>query len=94
MADVRVTKVMALTIDDLLRLLPVLVAPNAQIKLAQNQIDLMPGLKIEIAQQQPSRIGSITMPRIQLDFCFNDWRQIEIDGFLAKFERVFHRGGG
>lgn len=93
MADVHETKIMALTIDDLLRLLPAVV-PGVQIQLAQNRIDLMPGLIIELNQRQPVRMGVILMPRLQLDFRFRDWQQTEIDEFISKFERVFQRGGG
>jgi hypothetical protein len=93
MADVKVTKIMALTIDDLLRLLPAVV-PGVEVQLVQNRIDLLPGLIIELDQSQPTRVGAIIMPQLQLDFCFHDWQQTEIEGFIIKFDRIFQRGGG
>ena len=42
MAEVRVTKVMALTVDDLLRLLPALEA-GVQFNSEHNRIEVMPG---------------------------------------------------
>ena len=93
MPEVRITKTMALKVDDLLRLIPAL-ANDIQIQLAQNKIELLPGLTLEIAQQQAAKIGSMFIPQLRLDFDFKDWQQAEIEGFLEKFGRVFQRGGG
>lgn len=93
MTDVKITKIMALTIDDLLRLLPAVV-PGVQVQLAKNRIDLLPGLIIELDQCQSVSLGAILIPQLKLNFCFYDWQKTEVEAFIFKFERAFQRGGG
>lgn len=51
-------------------------------------------IEISIQEKKDRKIGAISLPQLQIDFCFSDWRKSEIDGFMESFDRHFQRGGG
>lgn len=92
-SEVRVTKIMALTIEDLFRLLPVLTTED-EIQVIENRIVLESGLIIEFETLPPVEIGMMFMPRLKLEFRFDDWPANTIEEFIKRFNRTFQKGGG
>ncbi|RLW54715.1 MAG: hypothetical protein B6D76_06425 [gamma proteobacterium symbiont of Stewartia floridana] len=51
-------------------------------------------LEISLGQEQAVRMGSLTMPRTQVDFTFHSASPQQVADFFVRFELSFRRGGG
>lgn len=40
------------------------------------------------------RLGSVVLPRHQVELQFADYSEVEIETFMVRFHRAFQRGGG
>lgn len=52
------------------------------------------GWRIGLASLPKLEIGLIRLERHRVDFDFDGYSPKEIDGFMARFEMYFRRGGG
>ncbi len=90
-----ITKDMALTREDLLRLLPGAVdglpwrADADRIRIGEEV-----GVDLLIEALPPRRFGPVDIPRLRVGFAFRGWDEAERGAFLARFDRAFQRGGG
>ncbi|MBP2295137.1 hypothetical protein [Azospirillum rugosum] len=92
-----IVKDMALTRDDLLRLLPGAVdglpwrADADRIQIGESEGD---GVDLLVEPLPPRRFGPVEIPRLRVGFAFRGWDEAERCAFLARFDRAFQRGGG
>ena len=96
MAEICITKNMAMTQRDFLRLLP-LVFPSGLYQVYQDRVDFEePNRKlcIHFFSKDALKIGAIEMPQLQLDFVFSGYQPSETKSFFKRFNTVYHRGGG
>ncbi len=88
-------KDMALTREDLLRLLPGAVgelpwrAEGDRIVVGDEA-----GVELRVDPLPPRRFGPVDIPRLRVGFTFRGWEEAERRAFLARFDRAFQRGGG
>ena len=95
-ANLRFSKIMAMTPADLFRLLPALIKPDLY-SLGLNTININKegrSLRIEYHEQDVLEIGVIKIPRLQVDFRFSGYTTKEAASFIKQFDTVFRRGGG
>ncbi|WP_448204013.1 hypothetical protein [Azospirillum sp. sgz302134] len=91
-----ISKDMALTWDDLLRLLPGAVgalpwrADGDRVRIG----DEAGGVDLHVEPLPPRRFGPVAIPRLRVGFAFRGWDEAERTAFLARFDRAFQRGGG
>ncbi len=52
------------------------------------------GWRIGFAAMPQLRLGLIRLERHRVDFEFTGYSALEIEDFMARFERYFRRGGG
>ena len=96
MAEICITKNMAMTQRDFLRLLP-LVFPSGLYQVYQDRVDfedLNRKLCIRFFSMDTLKIGAIEMPQLQLNFVFSGYQPAETEFFIKRFNAVYHRGGG
>lgn len=88
-------KDMALTREDLLRLLPGAVG-GLPWRAEDNRIVVgnEAGVDLRIDPLPPRRFGPVDIPRLRVGFTFRGWDEAERSAFLARFDRAFQRGGG
>lgn len=90
-----ITKDMALTRGDLLRLLPGALdglpwrAEADRIRIGDGD-----GVDLLVEALPPRRFGPVDIPRLRIGFAFHGWNEAERGAFLARFDRAFQRGGG
>lgn len=90
-----VTKDMALTRDDLLRLLPgALDGLPWRAEADRIRIGGETGVDLLIEPLPPRRFGPVEIPRLRVGFAFRGWDEAAQRAFLARFDRAFQRGGG
>ena len=95
-ADFQISKELALTRADLLRLLPVL-SRKKSCNISGNGIEITDqefSIVITIIEKPELKIGALALPRLRLDFHFTGDSRQPLDDFLRQFERVYQRGGG
>ena len=51
-------------------------------------------LVISLSPEGRRRIAALFLPTTQVHFSFSGYSQREIEEFMGRFDRVFHRGGG
>jgi hypothetical protein len=51
-------------------------------------------IEIRLSPERRKQLGSLELPETTVDFCFAAAKQRDIDSFMARFDRCFHRGGG
>ena len=51
-------------------------------------------LRIEISPEHARRLGSFSIPFIEITFRFAGWTDQQRVEFFQKFDRAFHKGGG
>ncbi len=51
-------------------------------------------LEIEYVVMKDRCLGSLSLPMMQLQLQFTDHTNSQIEQFIRKFDRSFHRGGG
>jgi hypothetical protein len=51
-------------------------------------------LQIRLGAEQLVRMGSLSLPRIQVDFSFQSTSPQQVRDFFSRFELSFRRGGG
>ena len=47
-----------------------------------------------LGRQVERSLGAMSLPGFELHFTFSGYEQSGVDAFMARFETVFHRGGG
>lgn len=90
-----IVKEMALTRDDLLRLLPgALDGLPCRAGADRIRIGEEAGVDLLLETLPPRRFGPVVIPRLRVGFAFRGWDEAERGAFLARFDRAFQRGGG
>lgn len=87
---------MGLSHGDFFRVIPA-VFPDQALETRRDGVRLRTGvklLKIELAPEAERRIGQLRVPLTTLEFTFDGYSAEEIDAFLTRFHRHFHKGGG
>lgn len=51
-------------------------------------------LVISLGPELERRLGLIRIPFVDLKFTFKGWEPSDIDRFMARFDRMFQKGGG
>ena len=51
-------------------------------------------LVIQLSPEGRRRIAALSLPTTQVHFTFSGYSSQDIDRFMARFDRVFQRGGG
>lgn len=52
-------------------------------------------VRISLSEQRERRLGAlIRLPVTDVELTFSGYSEAEREAFMARFERVFHRGGG
>ena len=51
-------------------------------------------LEIDVEEQEPRRIALLTLPRCSVTLRFDGFSDEEQAAFLARFERIYQKGGG
>ena len=51
-------------------------------------------LVISLSPENRRRLGALSLPTTQVHFTFSGYSPQDIDQFMARFDRVFQRGGG
>ena len=85
-----------MTTSDLFRLLPK-IAPPECFQIAQTTILIHKNeqsLLIKYHEKDSQKIGALKLPRLQLEFRFSGYTEIEANNFMKKFDTVYRRGGG
>jgi hypothetical protein len=87
---------MSIDREDFLRLLPA--------ALSQSAIEQKDGCffggegdqrwRLRLLPLAPRRLGSVVLPRHQVEFSFEGYSESEVTEFMARFHRAFQRGGG
>ena len=98
MTDGRVTVVkdMAIAVPDFFRLLP-RALDGRDHAVSDGRVSVGgpgKGVVIAIAQAEPRRIARIVIDRCEVALTFTGYREDERAAFLARFDRVYRRGGG
>lgn len=89
---------MGYSVEEFFRILPSAVgdheymAEGGRIVVRPRQQDRELVLKINALPDR--KIGMIRIPRIEVDFCFQNFSRQERREFLVAFDRSFQRGGG
>src|SRR5690554_4496453 len=87
---------MTITHDDFFRVLPKALK-NWNYKVLKSEITVSLGtgkLHITLSPQTCKRIGSLTLPVIQVKFVFHDCPDIARNNFFNDFDLAFQKGGG
>jgi hypothetical protein len=95
-ADVCISKKMAMTQADFLRLLPEVFGEDFY-QIYPDRVERRePNRKLSIRLNPTGtlKIGAIAMPQLQLDFVFSGYQPLETKAFFKRFNAVYHRGGG
>jgi len=87
---------MSITRADFRRLLPAAVNHVAYVEDDRGFVhrDGARGWRIGLAAMPQLRLGLIRLERHQVDIEFTGYSAVEIEDFMARFERYFRRGGG
>ncbi len=91
-----VTKDMAITLPEFLRLLPLL-AGNCAHEMRDDGIAIgTPGRGVVISAQaaSPRVLASLVLQRCRVRIAFAGLERREAADFLARFERLYQKGGG
>jgi hypothetical protein len=51
-------------------------------------------LTLSLGPEVERRLGAMRLPGFELRVEFRGYRQSEVEAFMARFDTVFHRGGG
>jgi len=51
-------------------------------------------LAISLGPERERRLGLMRIPFVDLEFTFKGWEPSDIHGFMARFDRMFQKGGG
>ncbi len=87
---------MGITRDDLYRALPSIFQEQPY-EIKDNQIlseDNQGRLMIKIIKEDYRILASMKVPRLVLNFCFENYRQDQIEIFTERFLLHLHKGGG
>ncbi len=87
---------MGITRDDLYRALPSIFQEQPY-EIKDNQIlseDNQGRLMIKIIKEDYRILASMKVPRLVLNFCFENYRQDQIKIFTERFLLHLHKGGG
>ncbi|HJW73870.1 MAG TPA: hypothetical protein VJ486_13685 [Geothrix sp.] len=49
---------------------------------------------LRLVPLEPIRLGSMSLPRHRLELHLKGYSEVEVEAFLARFQRGFLRGGG
>jgi len=94
---VRLSKEMGITREDFFRSLPAVIAQRNH-RLLPDGVSILDGNRRRIiikAESAGSRVlGTLELPVLRVSFAFTGYTTDEVDGFLAGFDRILHRGGG
>ncbi len=66
-------------------------------QIKQNSIQLKQAdrqLLIKLGADQPRKIASLTISRIEVTFQFSGYSSVELERFMAHFRKHYHKGGG
>jgi len=91
-----VTREMGISHHELFRLLSCALAEQAY-ELLDGEIVVEEGdrrVSIEYAPERERRIVAFRIPVTDLTFRFTNYGAIEVERFMSRFDRTFHRGGG
>ena len=88
---------MGLSHDDFFRVFPSVVAPavwhrdglTIYVQWADGA-----GLAASVSVQKLRRIASLSLPYVDISFCFQGMAVAERERFLIRFDRAFQKGGG
>lgn len=96
MNELTISKTLAVTKVDFFRLLPSAMSGLSYQTEQDAVVAIQEKSRIVISLQvkKNREVGAISLPQLQIDLCFTDWRKSEIDGFMECFDRHFQRGGG
>lgn len=94
--DIAFTRQMGLTHAEFFRILPPVVADVSH-RVEPVAVHIEDGARravLTLGPQTDRRLGIMRLPAFELRFEFSGYSTGEVDGFMARFDRCFHRGGG
>ncbi len=92
----RLVREMGLSRQEFFRTLPTVVE-NLSSKIEGNRITIgwfRGSVVINLGSETDRKLGSLTVPTMNVEFQFIGLNPSDRDGFLAHFDRYFQRGGG
>ena len=95
--DIDFVRQMGIGHAEFFRILPPVVerVPHRISDLAVHIEDGARSAAITLGPQVERRLGGVLrLPGFELRFAFRGYTREEVDAFMARFDRVFHRGGG
>jgi hypothetical protein len=96
--EVRVERpAMGLSHDDFFRVFPSVVAPAAWRREGYTvHVEWADGARLAatVSVQKLRRIASLSLPYVDIRFCFVGMALAERERFLTRFDRAFQKGGG
>lgn len=87
---------MGLTHAEFFRILPPLVEKLSH-RIQEGVVQIEDGTRrvtMTLGRQVERRLGAMRLPGFELRITFSGYERSEIDAFMARFDTVFHRGGG
>lgn len=87
---------MGLTHAEFFRILPPVVE-GVPHRIEDNVVRIENGARrvtLTLGPEVERRLGAMCLPGFELRFGFSDYDKSEVEAFMARFDTVFHRGGG
>jgi len=91
-------RLMAVSVADFIRLLPLAVVAPHQLHIDAGVAEMAGAegklIRIAFAPHQERQLGQLSLPELAVSIEFQGYDINEADCFMAGFDRCFHRGGG
>ncbi len=87
---------MTITHDDFMRLLPKAIGSH-EFAISDQQIffsNKIYTMQIKLSAEQQWGIGSLTLPRLQVEISLDNCNEAEANAAMRQFDRSFQKGGG
>jgi hypothetical protein len=88
------TRLMSISRDEFLRVLPVMLDPGDEFRITENGVRIIFGesvVDVQLQLQPDIAIASLRLPSLQVNIII---APAVSDAFMSRFERAFQRGGG
>lgn len=94
-AEIRLVKTLAMTQDDFVRHLPFLLPDGYSVD-TETWVLKEPRRMLTIRMHSAADrvLGSLRLPQLRVEFEFDAYSEQDVDGFMRRLSRLYHRGGG
>jgi hypothetical protein len=94
--DIAFARQMGLTHAEFFRILPPVIE-DVPYRIVGDVVRIEDGARratLTLGPQIERRLGAMRLPGFELRFEFRGYERSEVEAFMARFDAVFHRGGG